>query len=99
MARRWFAPACASRIRRSKRVCATSWPVGVRQVAAIVLSPQYSPLLMGGYGRTIDAARDAIGPDAPQVVLAEAWHLEPAFIRALADRIRDGARSAAGGGG
>jgi protoporphyrin/coproporphyrin ferrochelatase len=63
---------------------------GVRQVAAIVLSPQYSPLLMGGYGRTIDAARDAIGPGAPQVALAEAWHLEPAFVRALAGRIRDG---------
>ena len=61
---------------------------GVDHVAAIVLSPQYSPLLMGGYGRAIEAARAEIGPAAPAVSLAAAWHLEPEFIAALAGRIR-----------
>jgi len=61
---------------------------GVKDVAAIVLSPQYSPLLMGGYERAIDAARAEIGPGAPAVTLARAWHLEPEFIAALAGRIR-----------
>jgi len=63
---------------------------GARRVAAIVLSPQYSPLLMGGYARAIEAARAAIGPEAPEVVIAGAWHTEPRFIAALAGRIREG---------
>jgi ferrochelatase len=45
---------------------------------------------MGGYGRAVEAARAAIGSDAPQVVMAEEWHRQPAFIGALADRIRAG---------
>jgi protoporphyrin/coproporphyrin ferrochelatase len=62
---------------------------GAEHVAAIVLSPQFSPLLMGGYGRAIDAARADLGADAPRVTLATAWHLEPDFIAALAGRIRE----------
>jgi protoporphyrin/coproporphyrin ferrochelatase len=61
---------------------------GVRRVTGIVLSPQYSPLLMGGYGRAIDAALEAIGPAAPEVEVADAWHDLPDFVGALADRIR-----------
>jgi ferrochelatase len=63
---------------------------GVRRVAAIVLSPQFSPLLMGGYGRALDAATGAMGADAPDVHLAGAWHLEPAWVRAVAGRVREG---------
>ena len=63
--------------------------LGVRDVVAIVLSPQFSPLLMGGYGRALDAARAAIGPAAPRVHLAGAWHDEPAFVEALAARIEE----------
>jgi ferrochelatase len=61
---------------------------GVDPVAAIVLSPQYSPMLMGGYGRAIEAARAAIGGDAPGVEVAGAWFDEPALVGALAERIR-----------
>ena len=63
---------------------------GVEDVVAIVLSPQFSPLLMGGYERDINAARAAIGEDAPTVTVAGAWHEQPAFIDALAGRIREG---------
>jgi protoporphyrin/coproporphyrin ferrochelatase len=63
---------------------------GVERVAAIILSPQFSPLLMGGYERAIDDARAAIGGAAPPVMVAPAWHNEPAFVEALADRIRQG---------
>jgi ferrochelatase len=69
---------------------------GVSDVAAIVLSPQYSPLLMGGYARAVDAARAAIGEPAPRVRVAGAWHLEPAFVEALANRVRTGLRDADG---
>lgn len=61
---------------------------GAREVAAIVLSPQYSPLLMGGYERAIDAARVSIGPTAPDVAVAGEWWEEPAFLAALAGRVR-----------
>jgi ferrochelatase len=60
---------------------------GVENVVAIVLSPQYSPLLMGGYGRAIGEARAALGDGAPEVMVAGAWHEEPAFVGALAERV------------
>lgn len=60
---------------------------GVSRVVAIILSPQFSPLLMGGYERAIEAARAAIGPAAPDVTVAGAWHDEPAFVGAIADRL------------
>jgi protoporphyrin/coproporphyrin ferrochelatase len=59
----------------------------VTTVAAIVLSPQYSPLLMTGYGRSIDQARAALGPGAPEVHVAGAWDEEPAFVDALAAQV------------
>ena len=62
---------------------------GVTAVAAIILSPQYSPLLMSGYGRSIAEALEALGDLAPDVTVAGAWHLEPAFIAALSSRIDD----------
>lgn len=63
---------------------------GCRRVAGIVLSPQWSPLIMGGYGRAIEAARTELGPTAPEVVLAHEWCAQPAFVQALAGRIREG---------
>jgi ferrochelatase len=61
----------------------------VTHVAAIILSPQYSPLLMSGYGQAIAAARETLGPDAPAAIVAGAWHDEPAFIASLANRTRE----------
>jgi len=61
---------------------------GVSDVAAIVLSPQYSPLLMGGYTRALDEARTALADAAPRVSVAGPWHEEPAFVEAVADRLR-----------
>lgn len=60
----------------------------VASIAAIILSPQYSPLLMGGYRRAIDAARASIGVGAPSVEVAGAWFEEPSLVDALAGRIR-----------
>ena len=61
---------------------------GVTDVVGIVLSPQYSPLLMGGYARAIDHARANLAGAAPDVVVAPAWHDEPAFAAAVARRVR-----------
>ena len=63
---------------------------GAERVAAIVLSPQYSTMLMDGYRRAVDEACRSLGSQAPQVDIAGAWHTEPTFVDALAGRIRDG---------
>ena len=64
----------------------------VRRVATIVLSPQYSPLIMGGYGRAVDGAIAALVADGlpvPEIIPVGAWHREPSFIAALAARVRE----------
>ncbi|MEX2546889.1 MAG: ferrochelatase [Chloroflexota bacterium] len=61
---------------------------GVRLVVGIAMSPQFSPLLMSGYGRALEVARDELGDERLVVALAGAWHTESAFIGALAGRIQ-----------
>jgi ferrochelatase len=60
---------------------------GVTEIVGIILSPQYSPLLMGGYARAVEAARAEVGDDAPLVTIAGSWHDQAAFIGALAGRL------------
>ena len=66
---------------------------GVSQVVGVILSPQYSPYIMGGYHRALEQAREAVAhhlavPQLP-VRVAGAWHTVPAFIDALARRLSD----------
>ena len=56
---------------------------GAERLLGLILSPQYSATLMGGYDRAIQEA--AAGRPARTV---EAWHLNPAFVDVLASRIR-----------
>ena len=60
---------------------------GVRRVAAVIMSPQYSPIIMGGYHRAVDSARERV-PDV-KVTVAGAWHRHEGFLDALADRVRE----------
>jgi ferrochelatase len=62
---------------------------GITSVAAIILSPQFSTILMNGYAASIDDALAALGDAAPEVVLAGAWHDQPALIEAIASRIEE----------
>jgi ferrochelatase len=61
---------------------------GVRRVIAIVLSPQYSPIIMGGYNRAVEAAKGSLPTDC-HVTVAGAWHLSPNWIATLALRVRE----------
>lgn len=63
---------------------------GCATVTAIIMSPQYSGLLMGGYQRALDEARASLGAGAPAVHLAPAWYRERGFVDAVAERIGDG---------
>ncbi|MBA2633578.1 MAG: ferrochelatase [Chloroflexi bacterium] len=59
-------------------------------VIGIVMSPQHSELLMGGYRRALVAARAELGAAAPDVRLAPAWYRNDQFLDAVALRVRDG---------
>jgi ferrochelatase len=64
--------------------------LGCGTVTAIVMSPQYSDLLMSGYRRALDGAWERMGPTAPTVHMAPGWYREPGFLAALAERITEG---------
>ncbi len=61
---------------------------GIRRAVALILSPQYSPVLMGGYG---DALREGLegAPGELEVRLVESWWDEPLYHRAVAARVRE----------
>src|SRR5207302_9671956 len=56
---------------------------GAQRLVGLILSPQYSATLMGGYSDALTAAAQGM---AARTV--GAWHLNPAFIDVLASRIR-----------
>jgi protoporphyrin/coproporphyrin ferrochelatase len=57
---------------------------GATELVGIVLSPQWSPLLMGGYVSALESAGAALGVS---VAVRGAWHREPAFVGALAELV------------
>lgn len=59
---------------------------GAADYLGIVLAPQYSPVIMGGYNRALEAAVTAQAPGAPWAI-APPWHLVPAFVDDLSDRV------------
>ncbi|HEX2325706.1 MAG TPA: ferrochelatase [Chloroflexota bacterium] len=60
---------------------------GAQRIGAVILSPQYSPYIMGGYHRAVDAALEAI--PGVEVRVSTAWHLHPLFLDALAGRVQE----------
>jgi ferrochelatase len=69
---------------------------GAEQVLGIVLSPQYSSIIMGRYNRALEEAGQALGPNG-QVSVAGAWHLLPEFVEALAERTVEALAALPGG--
>jgi len=64
---------------------------GSTRVIAIVLAPQYSPLILSGYERALSAAADEVAPGVT-VRMAGAWHLTPSWISSLSERIEEALR-------
>ncbi len=60
---------------------------GAAQVVAVVLAPQYSPLILSGYERALAAHAPERAPEVP-VRVAGAWHLTPSWIASLSERVR-----------
>src|SRR5687768_16946136 len=59
---------------------------GADRIVGICMSPQWSLRLMGGYG---EATREAAVRAGVPAAFAPAWHREPAFIEAIAERVRE----------
>jgi len=60
------------------------------QLIGVILSPQYSPIIMSGYVRTLEDAVATL--PGGELKIAGDWHLEPLFLQALAERIRQALR-------
>jgi ferrochelatase len=62
-----------------------------REIVAIIMSPQYSPYIMGGYHRAVDDAVAILASTGRPVSarVAGAWHTNRWFQEALADRIQE----------
>src|SRR6266496_1443933 len=60
------------------------------QLIGVIMSPQYSPIIMSGYVRTLEDAVATL--PGGELKIAGDWHLEPLFLQALAERIRQALR-------
>jgi ferrochelatase len=63
---------------------------GCDRIVGIIMSPQYSELLMRGYRGALEAAAAEIGEPTPAWTLAPAWHRSEHFVAAVAQRICEG---------
>ena len=60
---------------------------GAQRIVVVVLSPQYSRIILAGYERAVDAW--AAAHPGVEVHIAGAWHLIPEWISALAERVTE----------
>lgn len=63
---------------------------GCERVVGIIMSPQFSGILMSGYDRALAEAALGLGERAPQVHLAPPWFRNEHFVEAVTRRIREG---------
>jgi ferrochelatase len=61
---------------------------GATRVVAVVMAPQYSPLILTGYERTLAAAVAELAPGLP-VRLAGAWHTTASWVASLSNRVEE----------
>jgi ferrochelatase len=59
-------------------------------IVGIVMSPQYSPTIMGGYVRAISEAVAASNRQDLALRIAREWHVQPQLIEAFGDKVRTG---------
>lgn len=61
---------------------------GIQRLIVIVLAPHFSRLSIAGYRHSLDQA--IAGLDAPMdVTFVESWHLQPALIELMGNRVRE----------
>jgi len=68
---------------------ATQVAQGADTLVGVIMSPQYSPILMRGYVTTLRDAVAKMGRDDLKVAITEDWHMQPDFVAAVAERVRE----------
>ena len=58
-------------------------------VVGIIMSPQYSPIIMSGYIRELTEAVNKLNKPNITLKIATDWHLEPYFLKAMAERVSE----------
>ncbi len=61
---------------------------GAQELIGVIMSPQYSPIIMSGYTRTLEDAVEELHRDDLVLKIAGDWHLQPYFLQALAERVQ-----------
>src|SRR5947208_8664054 len=61
---------------------------GAQQLIGVIMSPQYSPIIMSGYVRTLEDAVADLQRNDLELRIAGDWHLEPLFLQALTERVQ-----------
>jgi len=62
---------------------------GAQMLVGIIMSPQYSPIIMSGYVRTLEEAIASVHRDDLTLHISRDWHMQPYFLQALAKRVRE----------
>jgi ferrochelatase len=57
-------------------------------IIGIIMSPQYSPIIMNGYIKALDAAVAKLIRKPLVFKTATDWHLQPFFIQAMAEKVQ-----------
>jgi len=61
---------------------------GVDRAVGVIMSPQYSPILMSGYLKAVDEGLKSLDRPLPMTV-AGSWNEQPRFLEAIAARVRE----------
>ncbi len=61
---------------------------GAQRLIGVIMSPQYSPIIMGGYVRELESAVAGLQRHDLELRIAGAWHLQPYFIQALVEKVQ-----------
>jgi ferrochelatase len=62
---------------------------GASTLVGIIMSPQFSPIIMSGYVRTLEDAVEDLHGDDLKLKIAGDWHLQPDFLWALTERVHE----------
>src|SRR5947209_4768906 len=62
----------------------------VNSKVGVIMSPQYSPIIMSGYVRALEEAVAKLHQEKLEVKITKDWHLQPYFLQALAERVQQG---------
>lgn len=60
------------------------------EIIGIIMSPQYSPIIMSGYVKTLENGVKNLKRKNLKLKMATDWHLQPNFINALTDKVKKG---------